>query len=323
KLVTNGIVVGKYRPDDSPDEIDILVRYLPEFRHLEQLKDLRVVTPLGNIPIANFISLKPQPKVQKLYRVDGLRVFTIRADVEPGVLVSDKIAEIQQGIQELKLPPNTQTVFKGEAKDRAETGSFLGRAFGAAIFFITIILLIQFNSFFSAGLVLSAVVMSSMGIFIGLMIHGMPFGIVMGGIGVIALAGIIVSNNIILIDTYDLMVKEMKDPTYEQLQEAIIRTCAQRLRPVILTKLTAILGLLPIMFGISIDFLHFSMSKGAPSTQWWILLSLCIVYGLLFASSLTLVVTPAALMARVNRRFGRKTFSFNLNALRGTRKHKS
>jgi len=309
KLVTNGILVGKYRPDDSTDEIDILVRYLPDYRHLEQLKDLRIVTPSGSIPIANFVTLKPKPKIGKLYRVDGLRVFTIRADVAPGVLVADKIAEIQQGIHKLKLPPHTKTIFKGEARDRAETGSFLGKAFGVAIFFITIILLIQFNSFFSAALVLSAVVMSSMGIFIGLMIHSLPFGIVMGGIGVIALAGIIVSNNIILIDTYDLMVKNLKNPTYEQLKEAIIRTCAQRLRPVILTKLTAILGLLPIMFGISIDFIHFSMSKGAPATQWWILLSLCIVYGLLFASSLTLVVTPAVLMARVNRRFGKKTFS--------------
>jgi multidrug efflux pump len=176
------------------------------------------------------------------------------------------------------------------------------QAFVVAIFMIAIILVTQFNSFFSMGLVLSAVVLSSVGIFIGLLVHDMAFGIVMGGIGVIALAGIIVSNNILLIDTYDLLIAPFKNPTLAQYRDVIIRTCIQRVRPVILTKLSTILGLLPIMFGVTIDFINFEVTLGAPSTQWWRLLSVCIVYGVLFASSLTLLVTPAALMWRAKRR---------------------
>jgi multidrug efflux pump len=130
----------------------------------------------------------------------------------------------------------------------------------------------------------------------------MAFGIVMGGIGVIALAGIIVSNNILLIDTYDLLISQIKNPTRAQYREVIIRTCIQRVRPVILTKLATILGLLPLMLGINIDFVNFEITQGAPSTQWWRQLSVCIVYGVLFASSLTLLVTPAALMWRAIRR---------------------
>lgn len=309
KLITNGICVGKYRPEDSHDEIDILLRYLPQHRHLDQLSELRVVTTSGNVPITNFVTVVPGPKVTQIRRADGTRVLTLRADIEPGVLAADKIKEIQKALPKLDLPEGTQTVFKGEDKDRKETGVFLLKAFGCAIFLIMIILMLQFNSFFHTMLVLSAVIMSTIGVFIGLMVHQLPFGVVMGGIGIIALAGIIVSNNIILIDTYNVMTKDLVNPTYEQLKEAIVRTCAQRLRPVILTKLTAILGLLPIMFGVNIDFLHFSITKGAPATQFWILLSLCIVYGLLFASSLTLFVTPAALLAHINRRFGKKTLT--------------
>jgi multidrug efflux pump len=128
----------------------------------------------------------------------------------------------------------------------------------------------------------------------------------MGGIGVIALAGIIVSNNILLIDTYDLLIAQIPNPTLAQYREVIIRTCLQRVRPVILTKLATILGLLPIMLGINIDFINFDVMIGAPSTQWWRLLSVCIVYGVLFASSLTLLVTPAALMWRAQRRTRKK-----------------
>lgn len=318
KLITNGICVGKYRPEDSRDEIDIILRYPPEHRHLDQLNNLRVITPSGNIPITNFVTVMPGPKVTRIHRVDGVRVLTISADLEPGFLAADKSKEIQRAIAKVDLPEGTQTLFKGEDRDRKESGLFLLKAFGCAIFLIMIILMFQFNSFFHMGLVLSAVIMSTIGVFIGLMIHQLPFGIVMGGIGIIALAGIIVSNNIILIDTYNVMTKDLINPSYEQLKEAIIRTCAQRLRPVILTKLTAILGLLPIMFGINIDFIHFSITKGAPATQFWILLSLCIVYGLLFASSLTLFVTPAALLARLNRRFGKKTFT---NILPFMKKH--
>lgn len=258
------------------------------------------------MPISNFVTRKPEPRVSKIDRVGGRQILSLKADVKPGVLVADQIATIQAALPHMNLDSRVSVKFKGEEKDRQESMIFLMNAFLLAIFMIAIILVTQFNSFFSTGLVLSAVILSSVGIFIGLLIHDMAFGIVMGGIGVIALAGIIVSNNILLIDTYDLLIAEIKDPTLAQYRDVITRTCIQRVRPVILTKLATILGLLPMMLGINIDFINLEITVGAPSTQWWRLLSICIVYGVLFASSLTLLVTPSALMWRAVRRTQKK-----------------
>lgn len=302
KLVTNGVTVATFRPEDARDEVDIVVRYYPKFRLLDELDTLKIQTNGGLMPISNFVTRTPEQKVSKIDRINGNQVLTLKADVVPGALVADEIAKIREALPKLKIDPRVSIKFKGEEKDRQESMVFLMKAFMVAIFIIAIILVTQFNSFFSTGLVLSAVVLSSVGIFIGLLVHDMAFGIVMGGIGVIALAGIIVSNNILLIDTYDLMIGQIKNPTLAQYRDVIIHTCIQRVRPVILTKLATILGLLPLMLGINIDFVNIEITHGAPSTQWWRLLSICIVYGVLFASSLTLLVTPAALMWRAMRR---------------------
>ncbi|MCX7338339.1 MAG: efflux RND transporter permease subunit [Alphaproteobacteria bacterium] len=305
QLITNGIKVSSYRPDDVKSEVGILLRFLPEYRSLEQLSLLRIPTKDGLIPMSLFVKSVPTLKVGSLSRINGYPVVSLSADVQPGVLVADKIKEIQQWIQKEKLPTGVFVNFSGENEDRNEATSFLMRAFCVAIFLVAAILVTQFNSFFSMGLVLSAVVLSTAGVFFGLIVHNLAFGVVMGGIGVIALAGIIVSNNIILIDTYDILLDDLKKrvgvPTLAQVREVIVQTCQQRLRPVILTKLTCILGLLPIMCGINIDFINFEITHGAPSTQWWVLLSTCIVYGVLFASSLTLFVTPSALMLRAKK----------------------
>jgi multidrug efflux pump len=307
KLVTNGIKVGTYRPEDARDEVDIIVRYFPHYRTLDELDILKINTSTAVMPISNFVIRKAESKVNKIERLDGHQVLILQADVVPGALVADQVAHIRKAIPEMKLNPDVQVTFKGEDKDQQESMIFLLKAFCIAIFMIAIILVTQFNSFFSMGIVLSAVVLSSAGVFIGLLVHNLAFGIVMGGIGVIALAGIIVSNNIILIDTYDLMMADLKaktpHPTLVQERTVIFQTCLQRLRPVILTKLATILGLVPIMLGITIDFVNWEITVGAPSTQWWCLLSTCIVYGVLFASPLTLLVTPAALMWRANRRW--------------------
>jgi multidrug efflux pump len=129
-------------------------------------------------------------------------------------------------------------------------------------------------------------------VFIGLIIMGQAFGVVMSGVGIIALAGIVTNNNIVLIDTYDRLRQEGVP-----VEEAILRTCRERARPVMLTAVTAVLGVLPIAFGLNVDFLTREVTYGAPSTQWWIQLSTAIVFGLSFATVLTLVVTPASLSA--------------------------
>jgi multidrug efflux pump len=162
---------------------------------------------------------------------------------------------------------------------------------------MAVILVTQFNSFYSAFLILSAVVMSTIGVFMGLLITGQPFGIVMTGIGVIALAGIVVNNNIVLIDTFDRLKRDSGDP-----MEAILRTGAQRLRPVMLTTITTILGLMPMVLGVNLDFVERVVQIGAPSTQWWSQLATAIVFGLGFATLLTLVFTPCMLMLRTNVR---------------------
>jgi multidrug efflux pump len=153
----------------------------------------------------------------------------------------------------------------------------------------------QFNSFYSAFLILSAVIMSTVGVMIGLLITDQPFGIIMAGIGVIALAGIVVNNNIVLIDTFDRLKKTAPSPL-----EAILRTGAQRLRPVLLTTITTVLGLMPMVLGLNVDLISREIQFGAPSTQWWRQLATAIAFGLTFATVLTLVVTPSALMIREN-----------------------
>src|SRR5258707_6956782 len=139
--------------------------------------------------------------------------------------------------------------------------------------------------------------MSTFGVLLGLMIMGQPFGVVMTGIGVIANAGVIVNNTIVLIDTYARLRREGVAA-----YDAILQTCRERARRFVLTAVTAILGVLPIAFGMNVEFLAREITIGAPATQWWISLSTAIVFGLGFATVLTLIVTPAALMAIENMR---------------------
>jgi multidrug efflux pump len=297
RMITNGMKLGEFRPDDSDEEIDIVVRLPTVYRTISQLDQIRVQTETGMVPITNFVERRAQPKVGLLRRVDGRRVMTIKADVAPGVLVDNKVRQVRAWLTTAEIDPRVDVTFKGEDEEQQAAQAFLGKAFLVALFLMAIILVTQFNSFYSAFLILSAVVMSTIGVMIGLLVTDQPFGIVMSGIGVIALAGIVVNNNIVLIDTFDRL-----KPTTASVREAILRTGAQRLRPVLLTTVTTILGLMPMVLGMNVDFIERSVQFGAPSTQWWRQLSTAIVFGLSFATVLTLVVTPAALMARTNLR---------------------
>jgi multidrug efflux pump len=295
QLITKGLKITGYRPDDSDEEIDVVVRYPEAYRKLDQMQRIRIKTEKGMIPIDGFVDWSPERKVGTIKRVDTHRVMSIKADVPPGVLAAAKTKEIRDWLAGVELPETVEIVFKGEDEEQAEAQAFLVKAFGIALFVMAIILVTQFNSFYSAFLILSAVIMSTIGVMLGLMITGKPFGIVMTGVGVIALAGIVVNNNIVLIDTFDHMKKRSSSAL-----DAILRTGAQRLRPVLLTTVTTILGLLPMVFQVSIDFVTREITVGAPSTQWWVSLATAIVFGLGFASVLTLVVTPCALMVREN-----------------------
>lgn len=298
QLVTNGVKIAEYRPVDTDKSVDILVRFPHNRRTLNELDDLRINTDAGAVPIGNFVTRTPEQKVGLINRVGGRRVVTVTANVAAGV----QTAAVQQAVmQELTRDPAPGVTFrmKGEDEEREKAGAFLVSAFGAAMFLIFAILLAQFNRFTSVLLVLSAVVLSTIGVLIGLMVMGQAFGVVMTGIGIIANAGVIVNNNIVLIDTYD----RLRDEGMEA-YAAILETCRERARPVVLTAVTALLGVLAIAFGINVDFVARSLDIGAPSTQWWTHLATAIVFGLGFATILTLVVTPAALMllAKVDKR---------------------
>jgi multidrug efflux pump len=251
-----------------------------------------VQTPSGSVPIGNFIERQPAPRIGYINRVAGNRVMTVSANVAPGVQTAAVQEDIARELAHTDLGTGVTWRLKGEDEERAKASAFLLKAFGTAIFLIFAILLAQFNRLTSVALVLSAVVLSTIGVLLGLLVMGQPFGVVMTGIGVIANAGVIVNNNIVLIDTYDRLRREGREA-----YEAIIETCRERARPVVLTAVTAILGVLPIAFGVNIEFIAREISVGAPATQWWISLSTAIVFGLGFATVLTLVVTPAALMA--------------------------
>jgi multidrug efflux pump len=300
QLVTNGIKVDEYRPDDADEEIDIRVRFPLDERNISQLDQLRVQTAQGLVPISNFVTLSAKPKTGTVERTDGRRQITVKAGVAEGVLPDDKVREIRAWLAGVDINPLVRVRFKGEDEEQKRAQEFLGKAFGVALFIMAIILITQFNSFYRAFLILSAVIMSTIGVVLGLIITGQSFGIVMTGIGIIALAGIVVNNNIVLIDTY-ARLKNAGMPAIE----AVLRTGAQRLRPVLLTTVTTIFGLLPMVFQVNIDFLTREISTGAPSTQWWVQLSTAVVFGLGFATILTLVVTPCmlALGARVSERF--------------------
>lgn len=295
RIVTNGLKVGEYRPDDADDEVDIALRYPLNDRNLDELDNIRIETGDGSVPVSNFIERVAQPRVGKINRVDQQRSIKVQADVPPGVNINAKIQELEAIFGDYDILSDVRIEFTGDSENQEESQQFLMVAFTVALFIMAIILVTQFNSFYSAFLILSAVIMSTIGVFIGLLILGQPFGIVMTGVGVIALAGIVVNNNIVLIDTYDVFVRENKFDGYK----AILLTGYQRLRPVMLTTVTTILGLMPMVLQVNIDFISREVSVGAPSTQWWVGLSTAIVFGLLFSTVLTLIVTPAALMMRL------------------------
>ncbi len=291
QLLTQGITVADYRPDYAEGTVDIRLRFPQEARTLEELRSLRVPTERGLVPISNFVSIEPAPRTGIIRRLDRSRVVTVEADVAPGLLVADRIAALREALRQADLPPSASWSFAGEAQEQQEAATFLAGAFLAAVALMFTVLVTQFNSFFQAIVVMTAIVFSVAGVLLGLLVTGRPFSIVMSGIGVIALAGIVVNNTIVLIDTYNALRAEGQGP-----REAALRTGAQRLRPVVLTSVTTILGLMPMVIGLSIDFFGREIVYGAPSTQWWTELSAAIAGGLAVATVLTLLVTPALLV---------------------------
>ncbi len=289
QMVTNGLLLSTYRPEFASDEVDIRVRFPENWRSLEQMSRLTVNTTRGQVPLSNFIELVPAPKTSVISRINGNRAVTVKADLAEGYQVAERLRALLNS--DLQLPEDVVINVAGESADQEEAAIFLLTAFIVAIFLMLMILLVQFNRWYQALLVMSAIVFSTAGVLLGLLINNQPFGIVMVGMGIIGLAGIVVNNNIVLIDTYNQMRSQGKNAL-----DAALETGTLRLRPVLLTSVTTILGLMPMVLGVNVNLLEPSLGYGAPSTQWWTQLSSAIAGGLAFATLLTLFLTPCMLV---------------------------
>jgi len=292
QMVTNGLKIDEIRPDDADEELDIRVRFPEAQRSIATLDRLQHQTSEGPIPFSNFVLRTSEPKVGKIERVDGQRIISVYANTAPDFVTDKQVGEIGQWIKDQNFGPAVSVTFRGEAEEQAEAGQFLINAFIVALFMMAIILVTQFNSFYHALLILSAVILSTFGVVVGMIVTGRPFYVVMTGVGIIALAGIVVNNNIVLIDTFAHLKRAGMAPF-----DAIIRTGAQRLRPVLLTTVTTVIGILPMVTQLSIDVINREIGFGAPTSDMWVDLAMAIVFGLSFATMLTLVVTPCLLAA--------------------------
>lgn len=309
QFVTDGLLVDKYRPDDSEDEIDIRVRYPQEDRSILALDSVRVQTPRGSVPLSNFVTRVAKPQVDRIVRRDGQRIIEVKANGNSRV-AGHEVSQ-DQAIEHLKAWLETGALgndiswkMRGADEETAEAANFFKGAMAAAMFMIALILLLEFNSFYHAALTLSAVVLSVFGVLLGVALSGQYISVIMTGTGIVALAGIVVNNNIVLIDTYQLLRRKGL-----AVEDAVVRTAAQRVRPVLLTTVTTILGLLPMVFEINVDFAAGTITRGSTTSDWWVLLASTVVYGLAFSTVLTLALTPVMLAAPTvlrRRWFGRK-----------------
>jgi multidrug efflux pump len=294
KMVTRGLIFSSYRPDDTDEELDIIARYPIEYRNIKQLENLRIISQGKSIPISNFSKVVPKPKVGTIERINNERVMEIKSNVMDGYLTADLITKLKKQLKQNPLPEGINVSFAGDQEDQRESSSFLAMAFLVAVSAMFLILLFEFNNFYYTWTVLFAVILSTVGVLMGTLILYKPFGIVMMGLGVVALAGIVVNNNIVLIDTF-IHLKHKSHKPYD----AILITALQRLRPILLTAGTTVLGLLPMMFKINLDFVNRNITIGSPSMAWWADLAQAIVFGLAFATILTLFITPCMLYNNV------------------------
>tara|TARA_R110002072_G_scaffold13418_7_gene56197 strand:+ start:30314 stop:33502 length:3189 start_codon:yes stop_codon:yes gene_type:complete len=300
QLLTNGVKVGEYRPNGADDAVDIRVRFPESERGINALDELKIATRDGLVPVSNFVTRAAMPNVDAIQRIDGVPVKFIQADVAPGVLVDNKVKEIEAWLQTQRFDPRLEITFRGVNEEQADSIAFVGVAFALSLLLMFVLLVTQFNSLYQAVLILFAVVMSTAGVLIGLIITGNPFSAILTGTGIVALAGIVVNNNIVLIDTFNHIRRQHPELSYDQL---IVRTGAQRLRPVVLTTVTTICGMLPLAMNFSIDLINRSIVYGGALSNFWVPLSQAIVSGLAFASILTLIATPAMLALPYRMRY--------------------
>ncbi len=289
KTAYNGLEISTYREGD--EDYDITVK-LPEKELLvtDVLHKLMIPSPSGQlVPLTTLASIGYSGSIGDIVRINHERVVTVKANVDetkvPGAVARGQAEEL---LKKFPLPAGYNIKFTGEEENQKESEEFLSKAFIIAIFLIFLILVSLFNSVSQPMIIMTSVILSLGGVFLGLAVFNAPFGIIMSGVGVISLAGVVVNNAIVLIDyTNKLRERGM------ELKEAVVSAGATRLRPVMLTAITTVLGLIPMVTGVSYDFHTMEMCWVSESTQWWRSMAIVVIFGLMIATFLTLVVVPA------------------------------
>jgi multidrug efflux pump subunit AcrB len=291
----NGTEASKYR--DGKDEYDITVRLAKEYREdLSSLGDLTINSDGDQIPISSVATWRVDKGYGDVNRKDLDRMVTISSDVRAGYNANAVLAEIQAELAgfEARLPTGYRLNYAGQQQEQQEAEAFLTGAFLMALFLIGFILVSQFDSITKPFIILTSVLLSTIGVLIGLMVFRMPFGIIMTGVGVISLAGVVVNNAIVLIDYIDILRTRDKLDR----REAIVQGGKTRFRPVMLTAVTTILGLMPLAIGLNIDFngLYTRLAPdfywGGEQAAWWGPMAIAVIAGLAFATLLTLILVP-------------------------------
>jgi multidrug efflux pump subunit AcrB len=300
KTAVFGSEVGKYRQFN--DEYDITVR-LPERqrRSIDDLLRLHVPNQYGQaVPLSSLGEFEYRGGFGTIRRVNQKRVITLSADTEKRQS-NEVLADVQERLAGLELPMGYHLEYAGEKEEQDEAAAFLSKAFVVALFLIVLILVAQFNTLVVPFIIMTTVVLSLVGVFAGLIICSMPFGIIMTGVGGISLAGVVVNNAIVLLDYTRLLQGQGM-----ALVPAAVQAGATRLRPVFLTAVTTILGLIPMAVGVSYDFHEMAWATRSESSQWWASMAIAVIFGLAFATLLTLLVVPTLYVsiARVRERLG-------------------
>ncbi len=305
KMAVFGTKVGTYRQYN--DEYDITVRLpLADRIDIDDLYRLRIPNLSGNsVPVSSLGRFEYQGGFGTINRINQKRVVTLTADAE-GRLSSEVLKDVQKRLQKFELPAGCEIGYAGEKETEDESRAFLGKAFSIAILLITLVLVIQFNSLKVPFIIMTTVILSLIGALTGLLICGLPFGIIMTGIGVISLAGVVVNNAIVLLAYTRQLQRRGMD-----LVSAAAEAGVTRLRPVLLTATTTIIGLIPMAIGISYDFHSFTWATKSESSQWWRNMAVVVIFGLGFATVLTLVVAPSlyVMLSRLSLRLGFKESS--------------
>jgi multidrug efflux pump len=292
QMLTNGFKVGEYRPDDARDEVEIRARFPESDRTITGIQNLNVTTLEGLVPVSSFISVIPKENRQSVNRRDGKFTQQIGAATIDESKVSEKVIEIDNWLRSADLGNGVTYKFTGMAEETEDVNNFMIAAGIMAVFIMLLMLLTQFNSFYQSFIILTSVTISFVGVLLGLLITGKPFSTTMTGLSIVTLAGIVVNNNIVLIDTFNKLREESPHLEYSN---HIINACKQRLRPILLTSLTTVFGLMPLAMGVSLDIISRDVAIGSPIVDWWSNLAVSIVFGLAFSTFITLILTPAIL----------------------------